>query len=102
MYIKFVQKKLRSYYYAARNNKCKEWRQAVLDKFGSKCAYCGFDDIRALQLDHVNGGGTKEHLALGNCGIYKKAVYDTKNNYQLLCANCNWIKRYERKEVRKL
>ncbi|KKL06542.1 hypothetical protein LCGC14_2595010, partial [marine sediment metagenome] len=23
------------------------------------CVHCGFEDIRALTLDHINGGGSK-------------------------------------------
>lgn len=47
----------------------------------------------ALQIDHINGGGSK-HLKSLHGSIYQWL----KNNnypkgYQVLCANCNWIKR---------
>lgn len=66
---------------------------------GNQCARCGFDDTRALQLDHVNGGGVKELRATGNKKYYyRKALRELKSGnkkYQILCANCNWIKRFE-------
>lgn len=63
---------------------------------GIKCKKCGFDDRRALQIDHINGGGSKNRLTqVGLRGDVKK--YPEK--YQVLCANCNWIKRCENKEA---
>ena len=51
------------------------------------------------QIDHVNGGGAKEHKAMPNSvKFYRKVFEDTTGMYQLLCANCNWIKRAENKE----
>ena len=38
----------------------REKRLLVLSKLGGKCCRCGFDDPRALQIDHVNGDGYKE------------------------------------------
>ncbi len=75
-------------------------RQRLLDHFGRVCARCGFDDERALQLDHVNGGGKAEIIAKGTYGVYRKALQVPAGEYQLLCANCNWIKRVENREER--
>src|SRR5689334_14993068 len=36
-----------------------ELREALFALLGRKCARCGFDDIRALQIDHVDGKGTQ-------------------------------------------
>jgi len=71
------------------------YRHAALEKLGGKCSRCGFTDSRALQIDHVNGGGKKEILR--GWRWIKKIVTDP-TGYQLLCANCNWIKRHERGE----
>lgn len=81
-----------------------EWeqriRQAAIDKLGGCCVRCGFSDPRALQIDHKNGGGCKERTLLGsNRLIFKKIVDGQIEEYQLLCANCNWIKRVENYEV---
>ena len=35
-------------------------RLKILKFLGNKCIKCGFNDWRALQVDHVNGGGRKE------------------------------------------
>ena len=73
-------------------------RLEVIKKLGGKCARCGFSDKRALQIDHIKGGGSKENRKLGWLKMYKKILLDDGSNYQLLCANCNWIKRNENRE----
>lgn len=79
-------------------------RAAALAALGGKCVRCGFEDSRALQIDHINGGGTKEREERGFKGNYDKHVLQSflngENKYQLLCANCNWIKRSEMQEHR--
>lgn len=72
-------------------------RIKMLDFLGGKCVKCGFGDYRALQIDHINGGGYTELKSMGNHGVYKN-VYIHPENYQLLCANCNWIKRFVNNE----
>lgn len=78
-------------------------KQTVLAHYGSGkcvCAKCGFEDIRALSLDHVNGGGTKHRERIPH--IYKWLIdNDYPEGYQTLCMNCQWIKRYESKELYK-
>jgi hypothetical protein len=77
-----------------------EMREAILKKFGSKCASCGYNtDTRALQIDHIGGNGRKERRKLGWYTIYNKVLNDSSNEYQLLCANCNYIKRYDNDEI---
>jgi hypothetical protein len=66
---------------------------------GCKCARCGFADWRALQVDHVNGGGRAESKIMGSSTAkYRAHVLANKQHYQVLCANCNWIKKCEREE----
>lgn len=67
---------------------------------GGKCCRCGFADRRALQIDHVNGGGKSELLKYGggSSTYLKKVLSAPAGIYQLLCANCNWIKRWENNE----
>lgn len=86
-------------------NYLKKIRSAALSVLGGKCVHCGFSDVRALQIDHVNGGGSKDKKRRG-CGgqFYNqviKSFLNKENEFQLLCANCNWIKRVENNEVRK-
>lgn len=69
-----------------------------------KCIRCGFDDIRALSIDHINGGGTKHREVTTKAGI-AFYLWLKKNNYpkgyQVLCMNCQWIKRATNGENRK-
>jgi hypothetical protein len=78
-------------------------RRKVFEHLGNKCVSCGESDFRCLQIDHVHGHGVKEIRKL--CGnskaYYDKILNDTNGNYQLLCANCNWKKRYDNKEYSK-
>jgi hypothetical protein len=79
-------------------------RQKIIRLLGSKCSnvHCGFSDPRALQIDHVNGGGVKQIREYQHHGNYYhtvlKLIESGSHDYQLLCANCNWIKRAERGE----
>ena len=68
---------------------------------GGKCIHCGINDIRALELDHINGEGKKNRKfrrADTEYNYYKKNIDEAKNTLQVLCANHNKIKRYENKE----
>jgi hypothetical protein len=69
-----------------------------------KCLICGFSDIRALVIDHIYDDGAEERRLLGtgdkkNCtstmfylSIIKR---NFPNRYQVLCHNCNIIKKVE-------
>lgn len=73
----------------------------LYELMGGVCCRCGFSDHRALQIDHINGGGCTELKSLDR-KKYIKIVSDSflsgEKKYQLLCANCNWIKRFENGE----
>lgn len=77
-------------------------RISILKLLGSKCVKCGFDDVRALQIDHTHGGGRKDRKRSGSSrNFYQRVLKEIKigsKDYQLLCANCNWIKRLENNE----
>jgi len=62
-------------------------RKATLDLLGGKCVKCGFDDFRALQIDHINGGGVKDKKRHSQCycNVVKKSFLAKENKYQLLC-----------------
>lgn len=75
-------------------------RRMALAILGRKCKRCGFSDERALQIDHPAGRKVQEDDAEhGSYYVYKN-VLARPLDYQLLCANCNWIKRYENNEHR--
>ncbi len=73
-------------------------RREVLTALGGQCVQCGIADYRVLQIDHVNGGGSKEHKTMSRTTFITKVLADKDDNYQLLCANCNWIKRFDNNE----
>lgn len=75
-------------------------RADAIEKYGGKCASCGFSDWRALHFDHVNGGGAAERrLAAGSKQSYLRLILnDIAGKFQLLCSNCNMIKRCEKNE----
>jgi hypothetical protein len=77
----------------------------VYARLGNHCMRCGFDDRRALQIDHINGGGVEEHKKMNHNRFLNHLLEISEeelfSNYQVLCANCNWIKKSENKEVRK-
>ena len=84
---------------------------AVVQALGGRCGCnlpscwhsgpCQITDHRILQIDHVNGGGKQEVLKSISGGrerirYYIRIVESAKRGdrkYQLLCANCNWMKR---------
>jgi predicted HNH restriction endonuclease len=74
-------------------------RMRVIEILGGKCNYCGFDDARALQIDHIKGSGVKELKSMSRRTFHNKVftlvryINPKQKEYQLLCANCNWIKR---------
>lgn len=70
-------------------------RLAFLAEMGGCCVTCGFSDYRALQVDHVNGGGQEEARRMGasTTSRFYAHVLAHRDQYQLLCANCNTIKR---------
>lgn len=71
-------------------------RKEIFSKLGDCCKHCGFSDTRALQIDHVNSAGSIERKALNGIPYLNKVLkFISSGKYQLLCANCNWIKRAE-------
>jgi len=78
----------------------------ILTHYGNgklACARCGFIDIRALSIDHINALGAKhkrENKIRSGDGMYSWLI---KNNYpqgyQTLCMNCQFIKRVLNREI---
>ena len=86
-------------------------RERILIKFGYKCSNpaCqwlnadgsrGCTDKRCLQIDHVFGGGKQELKKISRDVYLRKVLADVDGLYQLLCANCNWIKRFTNEEIK--
>ena len=75
-------------------------RDEIFTLLGQECVECSFSDQRALQFDHKNGGGVKERRSM-NISAYYKNILKNPSKFQILCANHNWIKRYENNELDK-
>lgn len=74
-------------------------KREVVDAYGEKCP-CGYSDIRALCIDHIQGGGCEELRLKTGSELYR---WLRKNQYpegfQTLCCNCNLIKAIDGKEL---
>ena len=77
-----------------------KWKNEIYKLLGDKCIKCGFSDKRALQIDHINGDGylDKNKRTLTYYKLVFLSIKNGEKRYQMLCANCNWIKRVEMKE----
>lgn len=78
-------------------------RLELITRLGGKCESCGISDHRCLQIDHKEGGGIRELRQYNDSYKYcvtllRMSDEELRAKYQLLCANCNWIKRFERNE----
>ena len=82
-------------------------KEEVLTYYGGgklACVKCSFDNIKALSIDHINGGGnqhrkkTKMSSSYGFYGWLKS--YNYPEGYQTLCMNCQIIKRKVNKEFK--
>lgn len=65
------------------------------------CSICGCDDIRVLEIDHINGNGNvdrEKRKTSGNSGWYKEITTNKRDDLRVLCRNCNWIHWHEKKE----
>ena len=76
-------------------------RKDVLTHYGNgklACVCCGYSDIRALSIDHINGGGGKHRKALGlRAGVpfYQwLRLQEYPMGYRTLCMNCQFIARF--------
>ena len=80
------------------NKQLAELKIEVLTYYGNDklaCIKCGMDDIRALTIDHINGGGYKHRKILRLSGnMFYRWLKRNKYplGYQTLCMNCQFIK----------
>ena len=79
-------------------------KKEVLTHYGNgvlSCVCCGFDDERALTVDHINGDGAIMRKLYGHRGV--KLYFFLRRNgypegYRTLCLNCQWIEYVKRME----
>lgn len=77
-------------------------RERVFRLLGERCVRCDFADKRALQFDHVDGKGNVARRSKSGTSYFHYILNELKKpdgeRFQVLCANCNWIKRAENNE----
>jgi len=75
-------------------------RAEMIHAYGGKCSRCGIDNPLVLDIDHIaNDGGRQRKQGMWGWRLYRwlrKHSYP-KDNFQLLCKNCNWIKEMKRR-----
>lgn len=77
----------------------KQHRKEALESIGDlKCQSCNIDDYRVLVIDHLYGGGNVERKALNSVVKFYKLVKEQPERYQILCHNCNYLKRIDNNE----
>lgn len=79
-------------------------KEQIFQLLGDKCVRCNFTDKRALQIDHINGHGGQLLKGICTQKYYRSIIAlpetERRATYQILCANCNWIKKAENNEVK--
>jgi len=69
----------------------------VMENYGGKCVCCGECAIEFLTIDHINDDGSqiRKETKQGTGGkLYRWLIKNNfpKDNYQILCYNCNCAK----------
>lgn len=73
-------------------------RKEAIEILGGKCYDCGFSNKLALQIDHIDNNGKEERKK--RVMMHNKIINNPieRKKYQVLCANCNWIKEITRRK----
>lgn len=72
-------------------------KQKIIEAYGGKCVCCGEETLEFLTIDHINNDGAEDRRQNGRKSGGKLYRWLIKNNfpkedYQLLCYNCNCSK----------
>ena len=69
-------------------------KQEVMNAYGNMCRCCGESDIWFLNIDHINNDGWKHRKEItGQFYTWLKINNFPKDNFQILCYNCNMAKK---------
>jgi len=61
----------------------------IIENYGNKCALCDKDNPHCLTIDHVNGRSLEDNSTGKALYLKLKNENYPKDNYRLLCYNCN-------------
>lgn len=87
----------------------RRWKTRIelINVLGGYCVKCNIADFRVLQIDHKRGQGAAEVKTLfgskgwmGMYRYYRDNPEQAKKYLQILCFNCNVVKKYENGEIR--
>ena len=68
-------------------------QEVIFYKLNEKCNCCGENNRYFLQIDHINNDGFKDRKERYKDQLkYYTNIINNINNFQLLCANCNFGK----------
>lgn len=80
-------------------------KKEVLAHYGNgkcACVRCGESRLACLSIDHIGSGGTahrkREHISAGNNFYHWLRRQGFPKGYQVLCMNCQYVKRVENNE----
>ncbi len=80
-----------------RRTRCRALRLEMLTAYGLVCECCGEKTIEFLTLEHKRHDGKAHRAEFGNDGVLRdlKRRGWPKEQYGLLCFNCNLATRYQ-------
>ena len=76
-------------------------KNKVFALLGNKCVYCGCDNLNALEINHKNGGGTKERKKSRIISLWQAVAYGHRkiDDLELVCRVCNAVHYLELKGI---
>lgn len=73
-------------------NYCRSIRVKAIIFLGGKCVKCGCTDIKALEINHIDGGGSKDKYAHGRRKQYYLDILSGRrksDDLNIMCKVCN-------------
>lgn len=64
----------------------------VMQEYGGACACCGESELAFLAIDHIDNTGYLHRKETKKLYTWLIARNFPKDNFQILCMNCNWAK----------
>ena len=67
--------------------------------YGNSCALCRCNQPQYLTIDHINNNGNHHRKSIYNIYSWLKNHNYPRDNYQVLCFNCNYLKSFNKINV---